>query len=71
MQFLGRALIISGLLLVVFGVLFSFFGKIPLLGKLPGDIHIEKKNFTFYFPLASCVLISLFLTLFFWLFPRR
>jgi hypothetical protein len=71
MPTLGKLLIISGLCLIVIGGLFYLFGKVGFLGRLPGDIYIEKKNFTFYFPLATCVVLSLFLTLFFWFFSRR
>ncbi len=49
----------------------DFLDKIPYLGKLPGDILIQKKNFTFYFPLATSILISIILSLIFWLWPRR
>ena len=49
----------------------DFLDKIPYLGKLPGDILIQKKNFTFYFPLATSVLISIILSLVFWLWSRR
>ena len=82
MPTLAKLLIISGIALIGFGLLFYLFGKpphqdswcggkIPFLGKLPGDIYIEKKNFTFYFPLATCIMLSLLLTLVFWLFSRR
>ncbi len=55
-------MILGGAILLI-GVIFYFFDKIPLLGKLPGDILIKKKNFTFYFPLATSILLSLFLSL--------
>ncbi|MFH1678734.1 MAG: DUF2905 domain-containing protein [Candidatus Omnitrophota bacterium] len=71
MPVLGKYLIILGIILIGLGLSFWFFSKIPFLGKLPGDIHIEKKNFTFSFPLATCILLSLFASLFFWFFPRR
>ena len=71
MPTLGKLLIISGVILVGLGILVYLFGKVPFLGKLPGDIYIDKKNFTLYFPLATCILLSLFLTLVFWLFSRR
>ncbi len=58
---LGRLLIIAGLLLAVAGVLISVAGKVPFIGRLPGDILIKRDNFTFYFPLATCLLISLVL----------
>ncbi|MFQ5849408.1 MAG: DUF2905 domain-containing protein [Candidatus Binatia bacterium] len=67
---LGRALILAGLLLVGLGIIFSLGLKIPWLGQLPGDIIIRKERFTFYFPLATCLLLSLILTLVLYLFRR-
>jgi hypothetical protein len=66
----GRILIIIGVLLVVLGMLLSLGGKIPFLGRLPGDIRIERDNFSFYFPLTTCLLISLLASFLFWLFRR-
>jgi hypothetical protein len=71
MQEIGKILIIFGIILIGVGVLLVFFNKMPFLGKLPGDIYIQKKNFTFYFPLATSILISIILSLIFWLWPRR
>jgi hypothetical protein len=71
MQEIPKALIIFGLILVGIGILFTFMQKVPFLGKLPGDIYIQRKNFTFYFPLATSILISIILSLFFWLSSRR
>jgi uncharacterized integral membrane protein len=63
-QNFGKILIIVGLLAVVTGVVFYFFGnKLGFLGKLPGDIRIEKENFSFYFPLTTCILISILVSL--------
>ena len=70
MSFLGKILILFGFLLVILGIFVSFFEKIPYLGKLPGDIYVKKGNFTFYFPLASCVLISVILSLVFYLISK-
>jgi len=70
MEFFGKILILFGSLLVILGLIFSFFGKIPYLGKLPGDIYIKKENFTFYFPLATCILISIILSLIFYLISK-
>ena len=67
---IGRILIYLGLLLVVFGVIFSLIGRIPWLGHLPGDITIERERFTFYFPLATCLIISVILSLVLYLFRR-
>jgi hypothetical protein len=67
---LGKTLIVAGLVLVVLGIFFAFGGKIPFLGKLPGDIRIEKDNFSFYFPITTCILLSVLLSLLLWLFRR-
>lgn len=64
----GKVLIFSGFLLILLGLILTFFGKIPFFGKLPGDILIQKKNFTFYFPLASCLILSLIISLVFYFF---
>jgi hypothetical protein len=67
----GKLLILFGIVLALLGVLLLVVGKIPLIGRLPGDITIRKGDFTFYFPLATSVLISILLTLLFSLFGRR
>jgi len=59
----GKILIFFGVILVTIGILFVFSGKIPWLGKLPGDIYIKKDNFTFYFPLATSIFLSIILSL--------
>jgi Protein of unknown function (DUF2905) len=66
----GRILVIVGLGIVLVGVLlWSGFGK-GWIGRLPGDIHFGKGNVNFYFPLATCLLLSIVLSLFLWLFRR-
>ncbi len=70
-QHIGKALIVLGAVIALIGAVLLVYGRLPWLGKLPGDIFIERKNFTFYFPLATSILISLLLTLLFWLFGRR
>lgn len=67
---LGKTLMVVGLVLVVAGLLLHFSGKIPFIGRLPGDIRIEKENFSLYFPLGSCLLLSLILSVLFWFFKR-
>lgn len=67
---LGKTLILIGLLMVFLGVMITLAGKIPWLGRLPGDIFIKKENFTFYFPLATCLIISALLSLILWLFKK-
>jgi len=71
MQHIGRLLVIVGFATAVVGVLIIVSAKLPWLGRLPGDIVFHRKNFTFYFPLATSILISLLLTLLFWIFGRR
>ena len=68
---LGRILLLIGVILVLLGGLLLLVGKVPFLGRLPGDIVIERKNFTFYFPLATSILVSIVLTLLLSLFGRR
>ena len=66
----GRTLVLFGILLIVLGLLFSLGSKLPWLGRLPGDIYIQRDNFTFYFPLTTCLLLSLIITLVLYLFRR-
>lgn len=56
--------------LVLLGGLIVLVGRIPWLGRLPGDISIKKENFQFYFPIATCLLLSALVTLLFWLLRR-
>ena len=63
----GRILVIIGLLITGIGVVWLIAPSIPQLGKLPGDIHIERENVNFYFPLTTCILLSLLLTGIVWL----
>jgi hypothetical protein len=66
----GKILVFLGLVLVGLGLILLYGPKIPWLGKLPGDITIKRDNFTFYFPLASSIIISIVLTILFSLFRR-
>jgi len=68
---MSRMLILIGIIIVGMGLLLSTFSKIPYLGRLPGDILIQRKNFSFYFPITTCLLLSLLLSLVFWLFGRK
>jgi hypothetical protein len=70
MDGLGKLLIIAGVVLVLAGVIVSAMGRVPWLGRLPGDILVRRDNFTFYFPLASCLLVSVVISLLFYLFRR-
>ena len=67
MQHPGWLLLIVGVFIAVIGLAWLFAPSIPWLGKLPGDIVIERENFRFYFPLATCILISVLLTGIMWL----
>ena len=67
----GKTLILLGAALVVLGVVFLAAPKIPFLGKLPGDIHLRGKNWSFYFPVVTCIVISVVLTLLFNFFSRK
>jgi Protein of unknown function (DUF2905) len=68
---LGRLLIATGFLLIVIGLFVTFAGRLPFrLGRLPGDIYIHGKNTSFYFPLATCILLSVIFSLVMWLFRR-
>lgn len=64
---LGKILIIIGTAILVLGILITAGNKIPWLGKLPGDIFIKKENFSFYFPIVTSIIISLLLSLIFYL----
>ncbi|RCS48246.1 DUF2905 domain-containing protein [Bremerella cremea] len=63
----GWLLILVGLLMVGVGVVWLWGGSLPWLGKLPGDIAVDRGNFHFYFPLATCIVLSLMLTGVMWL----
>ncbi|HBG05985.1 MAG: hypothetical protein A2075_17890 [Geobacteraceae bacterium GWC2_58_44] len=70
MPSLGKSLIVIGLIIAVIGVILTLAGRIPWFGRLPGDIYIKRENFTFYFPLATSIIISVILTLILWLFRK-
>ncbi len=59
----GNVLIITGILTVILGLVLKFAAKFKWIGKLPGDVVIQKGSFTFYFPVVTCLLISLILSL--------
>lgn len=62
-----------GMVLFILGLLLTFSGhlpQIPWLGRLPGDISVRRENFSFYFPLGSCILVSILLSLIFWAFSN-
>lgn len=68
---IGKTLIAAGIILVLIGGALLAAGKVPWVGRLPGDILVERKNFTFYFPLATGVVLSLLLSLIFWLLGKK
>jgi H+/Cl- antiporter ClcA len=65
---LGKILITIGIILVIAGLILYFAGgRLSWLGRLPGDIRIERENFKFYFPITTMVILSLLLTLILWI----
>ena len=70
-QYMAKFLILLGLIIAAIGGLLLFFEKIPWIGRLPGDIMIQRRNFTFYFPVVTSILLSVILTLIFWLIGRK
>ena len=68
---LGKILITIGILIITIGILFILIGKIPWMGRLPGDFLWRGKNVSFYFPLTTSILISLLLTVILWLINRH
>lgn len=68
---IGRSLIFIGIVIIILGTVLLFCDRLPFnLGKLPGDIFYKKDNFSFYFPITTAVLISIILSLLFYLFGR-
>lgn len=67
----GRGLIVAGLGLIVVGALVLAAGRLPWLGRLPGDLWIQRKTVTLFLPLTTCLLLSVLLSLLAWLFWRR
>jgi hypothetical protein len=71
MQDIGRSLLVLGVVIALAGVVLLLVGRVPWIGRLPGDIHIQRGNWSFYFPLATSLLLSVLLTLLFWIIGRR
>jgi hypothetical protein len=67
----AKLLITVGILVTLVGVVLLLVGRVPWLGRLPGDIYVERGNWRFYFPLATSLLVSVVLSLLVWLFGRR
>ena len=72
MMSFGRSLILIGVVLIVLGLILTYgdFWRFLRLGRLPGDISIKRENFQFYFPITTCILISLCLSLIIYLFRK-
>ena len=71
MSDVGKLLIVVGLLIAAVGVVIVLAGRLPWVGRLPGDVYIQRGNWTFSFPLATSIVVSFVLTLLFWLIGRR
>ncbi len=70
MSVFGRTIILLGVLLIVVGGVMLLLERVPGVGRLPGDFLIQRKNFTFYFPLTTSLIVSIILSLLFWLLRR-
>ena len=68
---LGRTLVVIGLVVVAIGLAIMLAGRVPWLGRLPGDIHVQRESWSFYFPLTTSILVSVVLSLLLYLFGRR
>jgi membrane protein implicated in regulation of membrane protease activity len=68
---LGKLLIVLGGILIVIGAAIVLGGKLPWLGRLPGDIYLERRNFTFFFPITTSILISVILSVVLYILSRR
>ena len=68
---LGKLLILVGGILIIVGAVLVLSDRIPWLGRLPGDIYVERRNFTFYFPLTTSILFSVIVSLVLYFLSRR
>ena len=68
---LGRLLILAGIMAIAIGVVLLFLPRIPWLGRLPGDIVVQRERVTFYFPIVTSIVVSIVLTILLNLFFRR
>ncbi|GLI53418.1 DUF2905 domain-containing protein [Thermodesulfovibrio yellowstonii] len=71
MNEIGKFLILIGIITIIIGLILMLTGKIPFIGRIPGDIVIERKNFIFYFPLGTSILLSIIISLIFYLLSRK
>ncbi len=69
-QSFGKLLILGGAFIIILGLIFTLWGKIPYIGKLPGDILIKGKNFTFYFPIVTSIILSIIISLILYLLKK-
>ena len=70
-QPIAKLIILTGIIFVIIGVVLYFLKEIPFLGRLPGDIHVERKNLSFHFPVVTCILVSVVLSLLFYLISKK
>jgi len=70
LNLIGKMLIFLGIILIVIGAVLFLANKVPWIGRLPGDIYIKRGNFSFYFPIATCILISIIISAILWLLSR-
>jgi len=68
---LGKVLVGFGVLIAAIGGMLVLAGRVPWIGRLPGDIYIQRGSWSFYFPLATSLILSGLFTLIFWLWSRR
>jgi len=71
LQSLGKSLVLAGGIVVVIGLAIWVAGRVPFLGRLPGDIFVQRGRFSFYFPITTCLIISIVVSLLFRFFTRR
>jgi hypothetical protein len=67
----GKILIFIGLLLAILGFVFIFGNKVPFIDRLPGDIAVERRNYSFYFPVTTCIIISVVISFILWFFNKK
>ena len=68
---IAKLLLFGGLILILAGALLLILAKLPFIGKLPGDVHIQRRGFSLYLPLATCLLLSILMTIMLRLFLKK
>ena len=68
---LGRLLVVVGVLVVIAGLVVMLAGRVPWIGRLPGDVYVQRGNWSFYFPIATSILLSVVISFLLYLFGRR